>query len=90
MRYPDIIEVYAGFDPLQENITVESPIIIGVHASDSNVYIQLNDGTRWRVLTDDGGKFEYALEMLQVGDTISMQAKNGAKYEEFWNEMIRE
>ncbi|MBC1945116.1 hypothetical protein HCA15_14075 [Listeria booriae] len=90
MRYPDIIEAYAGFDPLQENITTNNPYIVGVHAPDSKVYMHLNDSTRRGVTTDDGGKFEYVWETLHVGDAISMQSKNGTNYEEFWVEMVRE
>ncbi|KGL45065.1 hypothetical protein EP56_05770 [Listeriaceae bacterium FSL A5-0209] len=77
-------------DPLPDNITTDNMVLIGVHAPESNVYIKLNENNRVSIDTDEGGKFEYAFNNLSVDDVISMQVKNGSKYEEFWEEIIRE
>lgn len=92
MRYEDLpYRLETGYeDPLQINITTDNPHIIGVHAPESKVYIKLNDNNRITVDTDDGGKFEYTFEQLEVGDIVSLQLKNGSKYDEFWQEIIRE
>lgn len=92
MRYEDLpYRIKTGYeDPLPDNITTENPILIGVHAQKSTVYIKLNENNRISINTDEGGKFEYAFNSLNVDDVISMQTKNGSKYEEFWEEVIRE
>ncbi|MBC1983009.1 hypothetical protein [Listeria booriae] len=92
MRYEDLDYrlVTGNEDPLQDNITVENPILIGVHAPESKVYIKLNTENRIAIDTDEGGKFEYAFDDLKVDDVLSLQIKTGSKYDEFWQELIRE
>lgn len=90
MRYQDILDEFAGFDPLQENVTAESPHIKGVYAPESKIYIKINAGNRVSVTTSDAGYFEYEVSELRTGDIISLQVKIGSKFEEFWNETVRE
>ncbi|EUJ47650.1 hypothetical protein [Listeria fleischmannii] len=87
MRYPDIEE---SEDPLFYNLTTESPYILGVFAQETDVYLRIDDGKRIKLLTDIGGKFEYTFDLLEVGQVVTFEYKNGTKYVPFWTEAIRE
>lgn len=88
MRYSDIDP---HNDPLFQNITTDSPVIIGLFASDSEVYIRKNDDQRIKLLTDVGGVFKHRFNNLEVGDVITFEFKEGAQYVKFAeDEKIRE
>ncbi|RQW65700.1 hypothetical protein DUK53_15025 [Listeria sp. SHR_NRA_18] len=92
MRYDDLpYRFETGFeDPLQLNVTVDNPIVIGVFAPDTKLYLKLENNNRVSVNTDEGGKFEYEFDGLEVDNIISFQIKNASQYLEFWQETIRE
>lgn len=87
MRYKDI---NPAFDPLLKNITTKQLHAIGVFAPDSKIYISLNDGRHFSVMTDVGGLFEYDFDELHVGDIVKFSVKNGLNYDTFLEEVIRE
>lgn len=90
MRYQDIIDEYAGFDPLTENITTSNLTVTGTFPQDSTMYISVNENSRVGVRSDDRGELNYIFDSLNVGDVISIQIKGGSKYIDFWQETIRE
>ncbi|MBC2106150.1 hypothetical protein [Listeria booriae] len=87
MRYEDIDP---AFDPLMKNLTTDSTEIIGVHAPESRIYFSINGSRRKGLNTDIGGKFEFTIESLEIGDIILFEYKVRDEYEEFWKEIIRE
>lgn len=88
MRYPDI---KPSEDPLFQNITTDSPALIGLFASDSELYIRKNNDQRIKLLTDVGGVFKHRFNNLEVGDVIAFEFKEGTQYTKFADdEKIRE
>ncbi|EUJ64743.1 hypothetical protein [Listeria fleischmannii] len=88
MRYPDI---NPKTDALFQNVTTTSPLVKGLFAPDSSMYIRKNDDRRIKLLTDVCGVFERRFESVEIGDIITFEFKEGTQYIKFADdEKIRE